>query len=71
MKLTALYDADGKILAAVEATGRDDHPVPVATEDGTEVGTFDVPEGVSGSSLYDICTTLRVDAGAARLVPPR
>ncbi|MFH8614534.1 hypothetical protein ACH4E8_05565 [Streptomyces sp. NPDC017979] len=68
MRLTALYDADGKILAAVEDTGRYDHPVPVATEAGTAVGTFDVPEAASESSLYEICTMLRVDAGAARLV---
>ncbi|MEU5973765.1 hypothetical protein [Streptomyces sp. NPDC047315] len=68
MKLTALYDADGKILAAVEETGRYDHPVPVATKDGTAVGTFEVPEGVREAGLYEICTSLRVDAGVTRLV---
>ena len=71
MKITALYDADGLILAAVESTGRYDHPVPVASE-GTEVGTFEVPteptEEGAESRLEEICLSHRVDVGSQRLV---
>jgi hypothetical protein len=67
MKITALYDADGLILAAVESTGRYDHPVPVASE-GTEVGTFDVPTEAAESRLDEICLSHRVDVGSQRLV---
>jgi hypothetical protein len=67
MKITALYDADGLILAAVESTGRYDHPVPVASE-GAEVRTFDVPREAAESRLDEICLSHRVDVGSQRLV---
>ncbi|MBO4209990.1 hypothetical protein [Micromonospora echinofusca] len=72
MRITAVYDADGVILAAVVDTGQDDHPVPVASE-GTEVGTFDVPRHAAGSRLDEICTSYRVDPGSRslRAAPPQ
>lgn len=74
MKITALYNANGVILAAVEHTGRYDHPVPVASE-GNKVGTFDVPPSAAKSRLDEICTSFRVDVGSQRLVdakiPPK
>ena len=68
MKLIALYDADGRILAAAGVTeGDTPGPVPVAGE-GTEVGTFDVPESASELRLDEICTRHRVDSQSKRLV---
>ena len=67
MKITALYDAEGVILAAVEYTGRNDHPVPVASAD-KKVGTFDVPASAAKSRLDEICTSFRVDPASRRLV---
>jgi hypothetical protein len=67
MKITALYDAKGVILAAVEYTGRYDHPIPVASK-GNKVGTFDVPPSAAKSRLDEICTSFRVDDGLQSLV---
>ena len=67
MKITALYDRDGLILAAAESTGQYDDPVPVAS-DGNEVGTFDVPSSAAQLGLVEICTSLRVDVSSKRLV---
>lgn len=68
MRLIALYDADGRILAAAGITDEGTPgPVPVAGE-GTEVGTFDVPESLSELPLDEICNRLRVDSQSKRLV---
>jgi hypothetical protein len=62
------YDSkNGVILAAVEETGRYDHPVPEAS-DGNEVGTFDVPASAARSRLDEICVSHRVDVASQRLV---
>ncbi len=66
MRIVALYDADGRILAAAPV---DDHyrgPVPVAS-DGTDVDMFDVPESASELRLDESCTGLRVDVSSKRL----
>lgn len=68
MKITALYDENGVILAAAEHTGRYNHPVPVASKAGTKVGTFDVPAEVAHSRLDEICLSHQVDVGAQRLI---
>ncbi len=70
MRLTVLYDPDGVILAAVEETGRLDHPVPQA-RDGNAVGSFLVPQAVAKSGLETICLTHRVERGAEELRPDR
>jgi len=69
MKITALYNAGGAILAAVAIDDSYDGPVvvPVASR-GTKVGVFDVPESVSKLRLDEICTSLRVDVRSQRLV---
>ena len=70
MKITALYDARGTILAAVESHEAYDAPVltPVATRPGTRVAAFDVPESHGKLRLDEICRSLRVDARSRRLM---
>jgi hypothetical protein len=66
MKITAVYDNEGTILAAVIDDGRYDLPRPVPM-DGQQGGTFDLPPAtqaaasVTAPSLADICTTFKVD----------
>jgi hypothetical protein len=70
MRIIALYNAEGLILAAVAIDGQYHGPVPVASE-GTKVDMFDVPasgEGASELRLDEICTNFRVDVGSRRLV---
>jgi hypothetical protein len=64
MKLTALYDAEGTIIAGVlQPTGQYDRPVPVpvASDHTSTVGTFDVPASASKLSLTELCLSHRVD----------
>ena len=69
MKITALYNADGIILAAVVIDGRYDGPLPVpVASEGTEVGTFDVPSSATESRLDEICKVFRVDTRSKRLI---
>ncbi|MDX6627436.1 MAG: hypothetical protein QOE56_2425, partial [Solirubrobacterales bacterium] len=56
MKIAALYDADGRIVAAAPIDEERGGPVPVATE-GTEVHTFEVPENAARMRLDEICTS--------------
>jgi hypothetical protein len=70
MKIIALHDEKGAILAAVEvdsASSGGPVPVPVAAP-GTSVDTFDVPASVHGYSLEEVCTQFRVDVGSKRLI---
>ena len=67
MKITALYNGRGAILAAVAVDDAYRGPVPVASR-GTKVGVFDVPESVGKRRLDEICTSLRVDVRSQRLV---
>ena len=60
MKITALYDSEGIILAGVVDDGRYDLPRP-KPQDGQQVGTFDVPPTFAALALDEICTTFRVD----------
>ncbi|HEV7562595.1 MAG TPA: hypothetical protein VGO24_03755 [Solirubrobacterales bacterium] len=66
MRIAALYDAHGRILAAAPIDEERGGPVPVATE-GTEVHTFEVPENAARMRLDEICTSFRVDVGARQL----
>lgn len=66
MRITALYDAHGRILAAAEVDDEHGGPVPVPTE-GTEVDTFEVPENAARLRLDEICISHRVDVGAKQL----
>lgn len=66
MRITALYDAHGRILAAAEVDDKRGGPVPVPSE-GTEVDTFEVPEDGARLRLDEICTSYRIDVGAKQL----
>ena len=67
MKITALYNQSGKILAA--AVVRDDMkgPVPVASK-GSKVGTFEVPLALRELELHQLCLGHRIDTRGNRLV---
>jgi hypothetical protein len=67
MKLVALHDADGKILAASRVRDGEPGPVPVAGPD-THVVTVEVPYAHRELKLMDICTRLRVDPTTCELV---
>jgi hypothetical protein len=73
MKIIAVYDNEGRILAAVMDDGKYRGPRPVPAE-GTHGGTFEVPASVHSLSLEEICTTFRVDPKSKTLakkpVPP-
>jgi hypothetical protein len=66
MKITAVYDNDGRILAAVMDDGKYDGPRPVPAE-GMQGGTFDLPASANSLGLEEICTTFRVDAKSKSL----
>jgi hypothetical protein len=67
MKIQALYDGAGTIIAAVEIYDGYAGPVPVSA-DGAEMAHFDVPETLAGSTLEEICRTVRVDPASRALV---
>jgi hypothetical protein len=60
MKLFALYDGDGNIVAAVEAGEDYGGPRPTATEPGHRTDTFEVPDKHRGKALDEVCRALRV-----------
>jgi len=72
MKITALYNSRGAILAAApvddaySGPGRRG-PVPVAAR-GAKVGVFDVPESLTKRPLDEVCRSLKVDVRSKRLV---
>ncbi len=63
MKLLALYDGSGRILAAVDLVDGYAGPVPVASAADHRTDTFDVPDEHRSKNLAEICTTLRVADG--------
>lgn len=67
MKITALYDGDGRILAGIVDDGKYDGPRPVADKT-THIATFEVPLESAKLSLEQICLTHRVDHGAKKLL---
>jgi hypothetical protein len=67
MKIAAVYDANGVILAAVEVSDRYDGPMPVASK-GSTLGTFEVPDRLAKARLDEVCLALRVDPKAQCLV---
>jgi hypothetical protein len=66
MKMTAVYDDGGRILAAIIDDGKYDGPRPVA-DDKTHSGTFEVPAEAARLSLEELCTTYRIDPSASQL----
>jgi hypothetical protein len=68
MKIEALHDADGVIVAAIGFEDDESpRPHPVAA-DGQSVGVFDIPEEHSDTPLDILCTTLRADIRRGSLV---
>lgn len=72
MKILAVHNAEGRILAAVAVDTGYRGPVPVAS-DGDRVGVFDIPASHVRASpselrLDEIAANFRVDASAQRLV---
>jgi len=67
MKLVALHDKRGKIVAAARVT--DDHkgPLPVAGKGHTLV-KLEIPQEHAKLDLVSMCTKLRVDARTSKLV---
>jgi hypothetical protein len=70
MRICALRNAEGLILAAVAVDGQYNGPIPVASE-GAKVGMFDAPASPSELRLDEIATNFRVDVGSQRLVEAR
>ena len=66
MKITAVFDKDGRILAGVIDDEKYDGPRPMPTE-GTQAGTFDVPASDNALGLEEICKSFRVDAKSKSL----
>jgi hypothetical protein len=67
MRIMALHNSEGRILAAVVIDGQYNGPVPVASAD-TALGTFEVPASFTKLPLDEIAKNLRVDAVSRRLV---
>ena len=67
MKLIALHDKSGKILAAVRDMGDYKGPVPVAGK-GTTVTEIEVPKAHTKLDLRDLCTRFRVHTRTCQLV---
>ena len=69
MKIVALYNAEGRILAAVVDNDHHKGPKlrPVAS-DGNTLGTFEVPEPARKQTLSEICANHKIDVGGKRLV---
>ncbi len=67
LKLMALHDKDGKILAAVQVTEGYYGPVPVAGE-GTSLVRVDVAITPATPDSATICTRMRVDTRTSTLV---
>jgi hypothetical protein len=69
MKILALYNAEGHILAAVVDDGHHKGTKlrPVAPP-GATLGTFEVPEQARHNTLSEICANHKIDVGGKRLV---
>lgn len=67
MKITAVYDDSGRILAGIIDDGKYDGPRPVADQ-RTHEGSFELPAAASKLSLEEICTTFKVDVRSRNLI---
>ncbi len=69
MKIVALYNVEGHILAAVVDDDNHKGPKlrPVASH-GTTLGTFEVPETAVKLPLGEVCANYKIDVGGKRLV---
>ena len=67
MKIIAVYDSSGSILAAVVDDGKPDMPRPVPDHGTQKVGTFRIPESISSLPIEQICTTYRINSSTGTL----
>ena len=67
MKVIALHDEDGNILAAVQHSPGYDGPVPVASP-GTTVTQLEVPDEHLRIGLADMCRRFKVHPKTKRLI---
>lgn len=70
MRIEAVYDGDGTIVAAIAFDGDEPHPRPQPGE-GQAVGVFDLPADQADRPLDEVCRTMVVDARAGALVERR
>jgi hypothetical protein len=69
MKLEAVFDGNGVILAAIAFDPEDSRPRPrPVASDGNSLGEFDVPPEHINVPLDELCLRLRVDVDSGRLV---
>lgn len=67
MKLEAVFDAKGTIVAAILFEGDESRPRPVPSK-GQSVGVFDVPERCAKIPLRELCMSMRIDRKGGQLV---
>jgi hypothetical protein len=67
MRLTALYDQQGSIVAAALHEAGENGPRPVPTR-GLHVHEFEIPESHRSLRLDEMCRGLRVDVSSKRLL---
>ena len=67
MKIVALHNKSGEILAAVHLTPNYTGPRPVAGK-GTQIVELEVPQSHASIGLFEICKNLRVDSKNNKLV---
>ena len=70
MKIIALHNKRGQILAAVHLTPNYKGPRPVASKD-TSVAELDVPQQHAAIGLVEICKRLQVDIKSNKLTERR
>jgi hypothetical protein len=74
MKIYALHDAHGAILAAVDLDAEAKHPKKLGSlrpivGHGHHAGEFEVPHSHAHLDLKGVSEAMRVDVGAKKLVP--
>ncbi len=71
MKIQAVYDRDGRILAAMSRPGNGDlgPSAHIAPSEGSDIDEFDVPVNFEGKHLHEFIQLLCVDTMNRRLVP--
>jgi hypothetical protein len=67
MKITAVYDRQGKILAAAIVDDDMSGPIPQASK-GSKAATFEVPQHLRDLGLHELCSGHRIDAKKTQLV---
>ena len=67
MKITAVYNRAGKIVAAAVVSDERGGPIPVASK-GVKSGVFEVPEALRDLELHTLCSSHRIDTRKRGLV---